>query len=46
MIQAATQIALENGMTVRKCLQAVRELRARGVAQPMLLMGYINPLLA
>jgi len=46
VIQAATQIALENGMTVRKCLQAVRELRARGVIQPMLLMGYINPLLS
>ena len=46
VIQAATQIALENGMTVRKCLEAVRELRARGVTQPMLLMGYINPLLA
>ena len=44
--QAATQIALENGTTVRKCLQAVRELRARGVNQPMLTMGYINPLLA
>lgn len=44
-IQAATQIALENGTTVRDCLRAVRELRARGVTQPMLLMGYLNPLL-
>jgi tryptophan synthase alpha chain len=46
VVQAATQIALENGTTVRKCLQAVRELRARGVHQPMLMMGYLNPLLA
>jgi tryptophan synthase alpha chain len=46
VVQAATQIALENGTTVRKCLQAVRELRARGVNQPMLMMGYVNPLLA
>lgn len=46
VIQAATQIALENGTTVRKCLAAVRELRARNVTQPMLLMGYINPILA
>lgn len=46
VVQAATQIALENGTTVRKCLAAVRELRARGVSQPMLLMGYINPILA
>jgi tryptophan synthase alpha chain len=45
-IQAATQIALENGTTVRDCLKAVRELRARGVTQPILLMGYVNPMLA
>ncbi len=45
-IQAATQVALENGITVARCLQAVRDLRARGIAQPMLLMGYLNPLLA
>jgi tryptophan synthase alpha chain len=44
-IQAATQIALENGTTVKVCLDAVRELRARGITQPMLLMGYLNPLL-
>lgn len=46
VIQAATQIALQNGTTVRTCLQAVRELRARGVSQPMLMMGYFNPILA
>ncbi|MDZ4764389.1 MAG: tryptophan synthase subunit alpha [Chloroflexota bacterium] len=46
VIQAATQIALDNGTTVRKCLDAVRELRARGVEQPMLMMGYLNPLIA
>lgn len=46
VIQAATQRALENGTTVRKCLEGVRELRARGVQQPMLMMGYLNPLLA
>lgn len=46
VIQAATQIALENGTTVKRCLSAVKELRARGVDQPMLMMGYLNPLLA
>jgi tryptophan synthase alpha chain len=46
VIQAASQISLENGTTVRKCLDAVRTLRARGVTQPMLLMGYVNPVLA
>lgn len=45
-IQAATQRALENGVTVRHCIGAVRELRARGLDQPMLLMGYLNPVLA
>ncbi len=43
-IQAATQVSLENGTTVRDCLKAVSELRARGVTQPMLMMGYLNPL--
>jgi tryptophan synthase alpha chain len=45
-IQAATQVALEQGTTVRRCIDAVRELRARGVTQPMLLMSYLNPILA
>jgi tryptophan synthase alpha chain len=46
VIQRATQIALQQGMTVAKALAAVRELRARGVAIPLVLMGYFNPLLA
>jgi len=46
IIQMATQKALENGTTVRHCLQAVRELRQRGLDQPMLMMSYANPLLA
>lgn len=46
VIQEATQIALDNGMTMRKCLQAVSELRRRGVEQPMMMMGYLNPILA
>ena len=45
-IQAATQIALENGTTVRKCLDAVKALREKGITQPMLMMGYANPLVA
>ena len=45
-IQAATQIALENGTTVQTALDAVRELRARGVDQPMLMFSYLNPLIA
>lgn len=46
VIQAATQISLENGTTVKMCLEAVRTLRDKGVNQPMLMMGYANPLVA
>jgi tryptophan synthase alpha chain len=44
--QAAMQIALDNGTTVRQCLGGVKALREGGVRQPMLLMGYYNPMLA
>ena len=46
VIQHATQIALEKGITVRKSLEAVKELRNRGVGIPLILMGYYNPMLA
>jgi tryptophan synthase alpha chain len=46
VIQHATQIALEKGITVRKSLAAMKELRARGVDIPLILMGYYNPMLA
>ena len=46
VIQHATQIALENGITVKKSLEAVKELRDRGVDIPLVLMGYYNPMLA
>jgi tryptophan synthase alpha chain len=46
IIQKATQIALENGITVKKSLEAVQELRQRGVDIPLVLMGYYNPMVA
>ena len=46
VIQKATQVALENGITVRKSLEAVKELRNRGVDIPLVFMGYYNPMLA
>jgi tryptophan synthase alpha chain len=46
VIQHATQIALEKGITVKKSLEAVKELRSRGVNIPLILMGYYNPMLA
>ncbi len=45
-IQAATQQSLENGTTLRDCLQMTRELRAEGIDTPGVLMGYVNPLMA
>lgn len=45
-IQHSTQAALENGMTVGRGLEMTAELRRRGVRQPLLLMGYYNPILA
>ena len=45
-IQRSTQISLENGTTSADCLQMVRELRAGGVENPFMLMGYYNPILA
>lgn len=45
-IQRSTQVALENGASVAACLELVAEVRRRGVRQPLLLMGYYNPILA
>ncbi len=45
-IQHSTQVALQHGMTTRRCLDAVAELRRRGVRVPLVLMGYLNPILA
>lgn len=45
-IQHSTQVALEQGVTVRRCLEMVRQVRERGVVQPLILMGYYNPILA
>ncbi len=46
VIQKATQVALEHGITIKKSLAAVAELRKRGVTIPFILMGYFNPMLA
>lgn len=45
-IQHSTQVALQQGMTVARCFEQIRQLRSLGVAQPLMLMGYYNPLLA
>lgn len=45
-IQNATQTALQQGMNTRRCLQMVRDLRLHGINTPVVLMGYLNPVLA
>jgi tryptophan synthase alpha chain len=43
-IQAAGQRALKQGMTLRRTLALVRELRRADEATPIVLMGYYNPI--
>jgi len=45
-IQRSTQVALDGGITVMGCLSMTARLRDMGVDQPLILMGYINPILA
>jgi tryptophan synthase alpha chain len=45
-IQRATQVALEGGVTVERCLEMAATLRGRGVTVPLIFMGYYNPILA
>jgi len=45
-IQHSTQVALEQGVNVAQCIEMVANLRDRGVTQPLMLMGYVNPILA
>jgi len=45
-IAKANQGALENGVTLAWALGAARDARAAGVRAPIVLMGYLNPLLA
>jgi tryptophan synthase alpha chain len=44
VIQEAGQRALKQGMTLRRTLGLVRELRRRDDATPIVLMGYYNPI--
>lgn len=46
VIQAAAQQALDNGVTVERCLAMVADLRAAIPETPFCLMGYANPMLA
>ncbi|WP_151087546.1 tryptophan synthase subunit alpha [Hymenobacter baengnokdamensis] len=42
-IQRSNQQALENGMTVGKLFEQLQDIRQQGITVPILLMGYLNP---
>lgn len=44
-VQRTAQKALSNGVNLDFCIETVAALRGRGVQAPLLLMGYVNPLL-
>jgi tryptophan synthase alpha chain len=44
-VQHSTQVALEHGATLARCLELAAQLRREGVTQPLLFMGYYNPIL-
>ena len=44
-IQMTSYRALRNGVSVAKCLDSLRRLRAGGVDAPIIFMGYYNPYL-
>ena len=45
-IQRSSERALANGITLSKTLDFVREFRTRDQSTPVILMGYLNPILA
>ena len=44
-IQASSQHALANGMTLALCLDQAEVLRGQGIGVPLVMMGYYNPIL-
>ncbi|MBP6386044.1 MAG: tryptophan synthase subunit alpha [Pseudarcicella sp.] len=44
-IQQSNQVALNNGMTVKLLFEQLSEIRNNGIKVPILLMGYVNPVL-
>ncbi len=45
-IQASSFHALQQGVTLARCLEVCRTLRERGLTIPIVFMGYYNPLLS
>lgn len=45
-IQHANQVALQQGVSLARCFEFIRQAREKGLTVPVLLMGYYNPILA
>jgi tryptophan synthase alpha chain len=45
VIQASSTVALSNGMTIAELFRQLSKMRDRGITVPVLLMGYMNPVL-
>jgi tryptophan synthase alpha chain len=45
-VQRTSQVALSHGITLRKSLEMAKRLRDQEVEIPLILMGYVNPMLA
>ena len=46
VVQRSSQVALEHGASVSRCIAWATKLRERGVSIPLLAMGYLNPVIA
>ena len=44
-IQKSSHIAIKNGMNIKKSLDLVSKIRSVGITVPIIMMGYINPIL-
>jgi tryptophan synthase alpha chain len=44
-IQASNKVALDNGMTVKLLLEQVKQIRKQNITVPVILMGYLNPVM-
>ena len=44
-IQKSSHIAIKNGMNIKKSLDLVNKIRSAGITVPIIMMGYINPIL-
>uniref|UniRef100_A0A7S0XDP8 Tryptophan synthase n=1 Tax=Chromulina nebulosa TaxID=96789 RepID=A0A7S0XDP8_9STRA len=44
-IQRANEVALSHGVTLKACINIVKQAREKGLTVPLVLMGYYNPFL-